>query len=219
MSEREIRVDWGVGIVGDVAKTGESCIVNDCYKDSRFNVKIDEQTGYTTKTMMCSPIKDKTGEVLGVSQVINKNGEGYFNEKDEVVFERYLQFCGIGLRNAQLFTMEQLAVQRVQELPESFQASNRFPKNIGITGQVATGGDTVNITNAYEDNRFDQDVDRESSFKHSTVLATRSSTPAVLDGFSGSFSLSTSLTTFPSQAMTSILWTLLPYSAEWVSPM
>jgi len=231
MSEREIRVDWGIGIVGDVAKTGESCIVNDCYKDSRFNVKIDEQTGYTTKTMMCSPIKDKTGEVLGVSQVINKNGEGYFNEKDEVVFERYLQFCGIGLRNAQLFTMEQLAVQRVQvlldlcgvifqeqsteemiihrillniltlirceramlllvqegsqsfdrvyelerdemeELPESFQASNRFPKNIGITGQVATGGDTVNITNAYEDNRFDQDVDRDSNFKHSTVLA------------------------------------------------
>ena len=190
------QVEWGIGIVGDVAKTGESTIVNDCYKDSRFNVKIDELTGYTTKSMMCSPIKDKSGEVLGVSQVINKNGEGYFNEKDEVVFERYLQFCGIGLRNAQLFTMEQLAVQRVQvlldlcgvifqeqsteemiihrillniltlirceramlllvqegsqsfdrvyelerdemeELPESFQASNRFPKNIGITGQV-----------------------------------------------------------------------------------
>ena len=110
------QVEWGIGIVGDVAKTGESTIVNDCYKDSRFNVKIDELTGYTTKSMMCSPIKDKSGEVLGVSQVINKNGEGYFNEKDEVVFERYLQFCGIGLRNAQLFSMEQLAVQRVQVL-------------------------------------------------------------------------------------------------------
>ena len=111
-----LQVEWGIGIVGDVAKTGESTIVNDCYKDSRFNVKIDELTGYTTKSMMCSPIKDKSGEVLGVSQVINKSGEGYFNEKDEVVFERYLQFCGIGLRNAQLFTMEQLAVQRVQVL-------------------------------------------------------------------------------------------------------
>ena len=33
-----------------------------------------------------------------------------------MVFERYLQFCGIGLRNAQLFSMEQLAVQRVQVL-------------------------------------------------------------------------------------------------------
>ena len=35
MSKNEIRVPWGVGIVGYVAKTGESCNVNDCYQDSR----------------------------------------------------------------------------------------------------------------------------------------------------------------------------------------
>ena len=35
ISKNEIRVPWGVGIVGYVAKTGESCNVSDCYLDAR----------------------------------------------------------------------------------------------------------------------------------------------------------------------------------------
>ena len=54
--------------------------------------------------------------MIGVSQVINKNGEGYFSNNDEKVFEKYLQFCGIGLRNAQLYERSQLEVKRNQVL-------------------------------------------------------------------------------------------------------
>ena len=35
ISKNEIRIPWGVGIVGYVAETGESCNVYDCYQDSR----------------------------------------------------------------------------------------------------------------------------------------------------------------------------------------
>ena len=35
----------------------------------RFNSDIDCMTGYKTKTMMCSPIKDHAGCVIGVAQV------------------------------------------------------------------------------------------------------------------------------------------------------
>jgi len=116
MCKNEIRVPWGVGIVGYVAKTGDSCNVTDCYRDARFNQDIDEITGYRTKTMMCSPIKDTFGDVIGVSQVINKNGEEFFNKNDESVFEKYLPFCGIGLRNAQQYERSQLEVKRNQVL-------------------------------------------------------------------------------------------------------
>ena len=34
----------------------------------------------------------------------------------------------------------------------------RFPVNAGITGFVAATGETVNIADAYSDNRFDQEV-------------------------------------------------------------
>ena len=82
----------------------------------RFNQDIDEMTGYRTKSIMCSPIKDSSGDVIGVSQVINKNNDGYFSKNDETVFEKYLQFCGIGLRNAQIYERSQLEVKRNQVL-------------------------------------------------------------------------------------------------------
>lgn len=37
-----------------------------------------------------------------------------FSSNDEAVFEKYLQFCGIGLRNAQLYERSQLEVKRNQ---------------------------------------------------------------------------------------------------------
>lgn len=46
----------------------------------------------------------------------------------------------------------------------------RFPINLGITGHVATTGETVNISNVYEDSRFDPESDEGTSFKHKTVL-------------------------------------------------
>lgn len=49
-------------------------------------------------------------------QVINKQNDGPFTAYDEKVFASYLQFCGIGLRNAQLYERSQLEVKRNQVL-------------------------------------------------------------------------------------------------------
>lgn len=50
----------------------------------------------------------------------------------------------------------------------------RFPINTGVTGYVAATGETVNIPNAYEDERFDPSVDEEApkepGFRHKTIL-------------------------------------------------
>lgn len=66
--------------------------------------------------MLCNPIVDKDGTTIGVAQVINKNGTHCFTGSDEAVFARYLQFCGIGLRNAQLYELSQLENRRNQVL-------------------------------------------------------------------------------------------------------
>lgn len=47
-------------------------------------------------------------------QVINKHEGQEFTVSDEKVFESYLQFCGIGLKNAQLYERSQLEVKRNQ---------------------------------------------------------------------------------------------------------
>jgi dual 3',5'-cyclic-AMP and -GMP phosphodiesterase 11 len=66
--------------------------------------------------MLCLPIKDSNNEVIGVAQVINKQGdnEATFTTHDSQVFAGYLQFCGIGLKNAQLYERSQLEIKRNQ---------------------------------------------------------------------------------------------------------
>lgn len=49
-------------------------------------------------------------------QVINKFSDQSFTKSDEEVFSRYLQFCGIGLRNAHLYEKSQLEIKRNQVL-------------------------------------------------------------------------------------------------------
>lgn len=55
-------------------------------QDDRFNRDVDIQTGYRTKALLCMPIKDASGDVVGVAQVINKlGGEQCFTGNDEKV--------------------------------------------------------------------------------------------------------------------------------------
>lgn len=77
---------------------------------------IDQKTGFVTHNMLCNPIFDLCGQVIGVAQVINKNGAPCFTSNDEAVFLQYLQFCGIGIRNAQMYERSQLENKRNQVL-------------------------------------------------------------------------------------------------------
>ena len=84
-----------------------------------FFQEVDIMTGYRTRSMMCHPILDQNGEVIGVAQVINKGGHcdaEVFGPNDEAIVQKYLPFCGIGLRNAQLYERSQLEVKRNQVL-------------------------------------------------------------------------------------------------------
>lgn len=55
-------------------------------QDPRFNPEIDKKTGYTTHSILCMPICNHDGDVVGVAQVINKvTGSHEFLPKDEEV--------------------------------------------------------------------------------------------------------------------------------------
>ena len=47
----------------------------DVRKDERFNPAVDEQTGYTTRSILCMPISIR-GAVIGVMQMVNKKSDG-----------------------------------------------------------------------------------------------------------------------------------------------
>lgn len=68
-------------------------------QDRRFSDEIDKLTGYKTKSLLCMPIRNSDGEIIGVAQAINKSSSGeLFTEDDEKVitltwFDEDVAFC------------------------------------------------------------------------------------------------------------------------------
>lgn len=81
-----IVVPQGKGIVGASIENNETILINDPYNDARFSQEVDKKTGYRTKAILCMPVTNSCGEVIGAYQAINKVGEEEdcsFNEQDE----------------------------------------------------------------------------------------------------------------------------------------
>ena len=57
------------GIAGAVALSGYSANIVDAYLDQRFNSQMDRTIGYRTRTILCSPVLDRRGNVVAVIQV------------------------------------------------------------------------------------------------------------------------------------------------------
>ena len=83
---REIRILNTVGIAGAIFTSQKGEIIHDVYSDRRFNKEVDQETGYKTKNMICSPVKTVDGKIIGVIQVLNKK-KGRFT-KDNLLFCR-----------------------------------------------------------------------------------------------------------------------------------
>ncbi|XP_071004601.1 dual 3',5'-cyclic-AMP and -GMP phosphodiesterase 11A [Oncorhynchus clarkii lewisi] len=115
----EVQVPWGKGIIGYVAEHGETVNIPDAYQDRRFSDEIDKLSGYKTKSLLCMPIHNSDGEIIGVAQAINKSpGGSLFTEDDEKVLQMYLPFCGIAISNAQLFAASRKEYDRSRSLLE-----------------------------------------------------------------------------------------------------
>ena len=63
---REIRILNNVGIAGSIFQSKLGEIIHDVYSEKRFNKDVDQETGYKTKNMICSPIKTLDGKTIGV---------------------------------------------------------------------------------------------------------------------------------------------------------
>jgi serine/threonine-protein kinase len=81
----EIRVPVGTGIAGTVAATGQMINLPDPYTDPRFNPEIDRRTGYKTRNLITLPLIARSGEVIGVFQVLNKRRGAFETEDEEVL--------------------------------------------------------------------------------------------------------------------------------------
>lgn len=71
----------GEGIAGQVVNSGEPLVISDCRQDDRWTGKVDTETGYITRTVLCVPLKTE-GMAFGALQLINKAGGKPFDGQD-----------------------------------------------------------------------------------------------------------------------------------------
>ena len=215
----EIRIPIGAGIAGQVALTGEVINIKDAYADPRFNREVDKRTGYLTRSILCMPMKDSTGRIIGVFQLLNK-ANGVFTAEDEHLLQAFAAQAAIAVKNATLNeeirkrmevsetllkVMKSVAsVLQIDELLKKIVTSTsevmnaeraslflvdqktgdlwskvaqgldsmeiRVPIGVGIAGHVALTGETINIEDAYQDLRFNPEIDKRTGFRTRSVL-------------------------------------------------
>ncbi|MBX7152071.1 SpoIIE family protein phosphatase [bacterium] len=136
----EIRFPIGAGIAGHVAETGKKIMLKDAYKDERFNPEFDKKTGYKTQTMLCTPMKNRKGEMIGVFQIINKL-EGYFTLDDVKFLDTLSVDACIAIENARLHeeSIEKERMEKELEVAATIQKMI-LPKEVKqITGFEIAG--------------------------------------------------------------------------------
>ena len=102
----KITIPEGTGIVGAAIKERETIIMNNPYEDERFNPNVDKASGYKTKSILCMPVMNEKGKVIGAFQAINKLDEkgtdSSFGEKDVRRLAMVAVFCGKTLESHML---------------------------------------------------------------------------------------------------------------------
>jgi adenylate cyclase len=130
----EIRMPNHLGIAGAVFSSGHSINIPYAYADLRFNPAFDRRTGYFTRSILCVPIVNEAGRIIGVTQVLNKRG-GPFTDEDEARLRAFTAQLAISLENAKLFD----DVQNVKNYNESMlQSMSNGVVTLNEEGKVAT---------------------------------------------------------------------------------
>lgn len=109
-SER-IVVPEGSGVVGASIQNRETIVINNPYEDERFNSQVDKNTGFVTKSILCLPVTNARGKVIGAYQAINKMGEdgqSAFDEQDVKHLTLAAVFCGKTLESHILYEETQI---------------------------------------------------------------------------------------------------------------
>ncbi|HUF77341.1 MAG TPA: sensor domain-containing diguanylate cyclase [Thermoanaerobaculia bacterium] len=93
---REIRADRG--IAGHVYASGRAYSTDNAAEDPHFYGVFDEETDYTTRTLVAIPIRIEQ-EVCGVLELINRQGSAGYSGRDLNLLEIFADYISISIQN------------------------------------------------------------------------------------------------------------------------
>jgi GAF domain-containing protein len=145
---REMRIPLSQGVAGWVATQRESIIIKDAATDRRFSSRIDAETGFQTKNILCVPLLSQ-GRLVGVLEVLNKEAKGGFTLEDQAWLETMASQAAVALENAHLYQNLRKEQERMIQAEEDVrhqlnrdlhdgpaQLLNLIIMNVGIARQM-----------------------------------------------------------------------------------
>uniref|UniRef100_A0A2A4J9P4 Phosphodiesterase n=1 Tax=Heliothis virescens TaxID=7102 RepID=A0A2A4J9P4_HELVI len=103
----ERRFPLGVGIAGEVVKTGSLINARSAKDHPSFNPSIDSLPNINCRNLLCFPIREQSG-IIGVGQLINKITDPYFDGMDEEMALAFSIYCGVCIIHSVVY-------QKIQE--------------------------------------------------------------------------------------------------------
>jgi len=91
------------GIAPHVARTGIPMFVPDVTKEPLFNSKVDERTGFTTRSIICIPLEIH-GKISGVIEIVNIEDMDFFSEKKYPILQILADYAAIAIENSRHMT-------------------------------------------------------------------------------------------------------------------
>ncbi len=125
---KKTRVAVGEGIMGWVAQHRQPALVNDVGQDPRFTRRVDDLTGFHTRSVLCVPVATPA-EMLGVMEVLNRRGDGLFTERDERLLSAIASQAAIAIDNAHLHK-RQVEMARLAALGEAMAGAAHGVRNV-----------------------------------------------------------------------------------------
>lgn len=193
LESNRIHIALKMGLVGLCILARKIVNVAYAYDSPYFNAEIDERTGYYTESVLCAPVYNQQGEIIGALEFLNKKS-GVFTDEDEVKltgFAESISACDCSdakdlkrIRTATMKFRDELKCERFAlflinhengELRSAFADNIEgwdivLKMNMGIAGLVALTAEEVNISDVYNDNRFDKSVDEQTGYKTRCML-------------------------------------------------
>jgi len=120
---RGLRLRVDEGVVGRAVRCNSCEMVRDVVQDPSFDSGVDENTGFTTRSILCASLSVRARS-LGAIELVNKRGAGkLFDDHDRRLLRALAAAAGLALHNAQLARdlVEQERVRRELELAAEIQ--------------------------------------------------------------------------------------------------
>lgn len=161
--KEKFALNIGEGIAGWCVQNEKPIIVPDAGRDSRFDKKMDEETGFKTRSILAVPLKVRN-KLIGVAEVINPVQGKEFSQDDLDLFSTFGRQVALAIENARLHksSLEKQKIEQqldaariIQEsfMPQTAPTSkeNRFEVAAKSIAATAIGGDFYDFAQFEED--------------------------------------------------------------------